>query len=151
MLNTGSTWIGQGLTLYPLISIDIFRDSLSSCSTLPEYVESPVVDCSSKFLSSPCKGTFDDEEVKRGLVLGRKSNNEGNAIGILNRLRIRETTLMAFTELFPSLRYHNFDVILKIKIFLWKLILKNDAGSCWNNCNGWQNFVASVSFGKTGR
>ena len=94
MLNTGN--IGQGLTLYPLISIDIFRDSLSSCSTLPEYVGSPVTDCSSKFLSSPCKGPFDDEEVKRGLVLGRKSNNEGNVIGILNRLRIKGNNTNGF-------------------------------------------------------
>ena len=96
MLNTGITWIGNGLTSYSLISIDIFRDSLSSCSTFPMHIGSPVADCSSEFLSTPCKGPFDDEEVKRGLVLGRKSNNEGNAIEILNGLPIKGNNINDF-------------------------------------------------------
>ena len=45
-----------------------------------------MADCSSESLSTRCKELFDDEEVKRGLILGGKSNNEGNAIVFSNRV-----------------------------------------------------------------
>ncbi|XP_067056386.1 alpha-1,3-mannosyl-glycoprotein 4-beta-N-acetylglucosaminyltransferase C-like [Acropora muricata] len=67
-----------GIILYNAASLmkNIFKDSLHSCRTSSSNVGSPVADCSSESLSTRCKGLFDDEEVKRGLILGGKSNNE---------------------------------------------------------------------------
>jgi len=67
-----------GIILYNAASLmkHIFKDSLHSCRTSSSHVGSPMADCSSESLSTRCKGLFDDEEVRRGLVLGGKSNNE---------------------------------------------------------------------------
>ena len=89
--------IDLNLTSGTLNSTDIFKDSLHNCRTSSSYVGSAVADCSSESLSTRCEGLFDDEEVKRGLVLGRKSNNEGNAIWFLNSTNGFHWTLVIFT------------------------------------------------------